>query len=498
MDEESICKFKSIRKGMIEIEDKEVFEQLCKECFGEVPSGYELLSAAGGDRRYYRLKLASHRVLGVIADNLEDAKAYVNLSRAFLNLSSDEALGFHIPKVYASTPDYSHYLVEDLGNVSLFDKLSDASLPELMESTIRSLVYMQTVPADVWEGKVAYPPLSTRLIMWDLNYFKYEFLKNCGIDFDEGLLEDDFERLANDILAIPDTQWGFMMRDCQSRNIMLGPADGDTPYFIDFQGGRRGPLLYDAVSLLWQAKAGFSSEFRMKMLDLYANALAARRNISTEEILKNLPVLVLFRTLQVLGAYGYRGLVQKRAHFITSIPGALRNLSDLLERGWIDKYPYLHTLAEKLVRLPKFSGNEDTDGRLNVKVFSFSYKKGYPEDLSGNGGGFMFDCRGMHNPGRYDEYKQLTGRDQPVIDFLKDRGEADVFAERAFEIVAPSVERYIQRGFASLQIGFGCTGGRHRSVYCAEAVARKIAEKFPLAKVELIHREQSLTETFNP
>ncbi|MDE6006838.1 MAG: phosphotransferase [Muribaculaceae bacterium] len=477
--------------------DKSIFDNLCINCLGLTPSGYKLIPAAGGDRKYYRLQPESMRILGVIADNKADSKAYVSLSQVFQGYKDEWSAGFYIPKVLDSTDDFSHYLVEDVGDVSLYDRLNDGQLPVLMDRVVRALVSMQTVPEDKWERVVAYPPLSKRLIMWDLNYFKYEFLKICGIEFDENALEDDFERLANDLLTIPHNQWGFMMRDCQSRNIMLGGHDNQTPYFIDFQGGRKGPLLYDAVSLLWQAKAGFSKEFRMQMLDIYCAELAKRRNIDPGEILGPLPAIVLFRTLQVLGAYGFRGLVQKRAHFITSIPAALRNLADIISFGWLDKYPCLHELAEDLVNLPKFNGVENYPGKLVIKVFSFSYKKGYPDDLSGNGGGFMFDCRGMHNPGRYDEYKLLTGRDASVIEFLKEKGEADVFAEKAIQIVIPTVERYLKRGFTSLQIGFGCTGGRHRSVYCAEYVAGKLAEMFPHAKVELIHREQEIVEIFN-
>lgn len=478
-------------------EDNKIFDSLCIETFGSKPAGYEPLEAAGGDRRYFRLNLISHSIIGVIADNIADAKAYVNLTYAFRKFVSLGNPTFNVPKVFASTPDFSHYLVEDLGSVSLFDCLSEPDLPQLLTCVISSLVNMQTVPEKVWIDKVVHPPLDTRQIMWDLNYFKYEFLKNSGIDFDEYALEDDFLHLSNDLLNIPESQWGFMMRDCQSRNIMLAEPDCGIPYFIDFQGGRKGPLLYDAVSLLWQAKAGFSKEYRIKMVKLYADELARRTHVISQEILEHLHVVVLFRTLQVLGAYGFRGLVQKRAHFILSIPAALRNLEELINDGWIERYPYMRFIAEQLVKSPKFVGIQDISDKLVIKVFSFSYKRGYPEDMSGNGGGFMFDCRGMHNPGRYEEYSELTGRDKPVIDFLKERGEADIFAERAVELVYPTVKKYIWRGFSSLQIGFGCTGGRHRSVYCAEFAARKLAELFPDAKIELIHREQGISQTFN-
>lgn len=231
------------------------------------------------------------------------------------------------------------------------------------------------------------------------------------------------------------------------------------------------------------------------MLMYYAQNFARLRQLDPSMILECADRFALFRTLQVLGAYGFRGLVQKRAKFVESIPEALENLAYLLDRGAVDGFPYLKSVLRRVVVCDKFS--RPTDGRLHVKVFSFSYKRGYPEDLSGNGGGFMFDCRGMHNPGRYDEYKPLTGRDLPVIQFLKDRGEADVFVSRAVEMVAPTIDRYLKRGFSSLQIGFGCTGGRHRSVYCAENSAHVLAQRFPDAIFEIVHREQDIRETLN-
>lgn len=476
--------------------DNKIFSDLCEEAFGESPLGHELLPAAGGDRTYVRLFLPGRTVLGVVADSLRDAEAYVRLTRAFLSSREAHEGKFHVPEVYAATPDYSHYIVEDIGSVSLADRLGSDGIAALVSATLEALVSMQTLSPEVYEKEVGYAPLEHRQVMWDLNYFKYEFLKPAGVDFDESLLEDDFERMASNIFAVPSGQWGFMMRDCQSRNVMLAGKEGMQPYFIDFQGGRRGPLLYDAVSLLWQSKASFSEEFRSEMISLYCRRLAEARGIEVASIRRHLPLIVLFRTLQVLGAYGFRGLVQKRAHFIVSIPGALANLRTSLSDGTLTDYPELERVARRLVDLSRFEP-APAEGCLEVKVFSFSYKNGYPEDLTGNGGGFMFDCRGMHNPGRYEEYKPLTGRDLPVIEFLRQQGEADKFAAGAVELVAPTVSRYLKRGFSSLQIGFGCTGGRHRSVYCAEAAAHALALRFPEAKIRLIHREQGINESFN-
>lgn len=456
------------------------------------------LPQAGGDRHYYRLfceNLSPVSVIGVVADNLRDSRAFVELSRIF------DSENINVPTVLAVSSNYKFYIESDLGNISMLDFIQKNrdnnfyGIEEKVCQMMEMLVSMQCVSRNRLEKAIAYPEFSYRQAMWDLNYFKYEFLKVAGITFDENLLENDFELLASNLVDSDRSLWGFMMRDCQSRNVML--YDGEIPYFIDYQGGRFGPVLYDAISFLWQSKAGFTSDFRNKMLKKYAERYSSLKGIEESVILNNVGLFALFRTLQVLGAYGFRGLVEKRSHFIESIPGALANLKDLINKGTLESYPELKRACETLIELPKFKDNSRSllyPGALTVTVFSFSYKKGYPEDLSGNGGGFMFDCRGMHNPGRYEEYKSLTGRDGGVIQFLEDRGEVQMFVKRAFELVSPSIERYIQRGFKSLQIGFGCTGGQHRSVYCAEKVAHLIHNMWPEINVILIHREQNINE----
>lgn len=461
----------------------ELLSSLCAGRFGCRPVSATVLPQAGGDRRYMRLQLPDGlTVAGVVSDCEPDARAFVALTDVF------RRYGVSVPEVYVHSDDYSYYIEQDLGDRLLFSELGRSDIGQVIGDVMRGLVRMQTVPYEDWRPCVNYGDFSYRQAMWDLNYFKYEFLKPAGVAFDEDRLEDDFESLASRLSATDRRLWGFMMRDCQSRNVMLTPD----PVFIDYQGGRFGPGIYDAVSFVMQAKAGFSQDFREEMQDLYVKEFSEARGVPAGVVTGTIGSFSLFRTMQVLGAYGFRGLVQKRAHFIESIPGALDNLEMLAENGDIDDYPELSAVVRRLLDDCRFRAVGD--GRLHVKVFSFSYKRGYPEDLTGNGGGFMFDCRGMHNPGRYDIYKSMTGRDRPVVDFLKERGEADVFADRALEIVVPTVERYLSRGFSSLQIGFGCTGGQHRSVYCAERTARALAVRFPAAVVELIHREQGIHE----
>lgn len=456
---------------------------LYKGIRGEEPTETVALPGAGSDRRYFRLHGSGGSMIGVYGEDVAENRAFVSLARYF------REKGIAVPEVYAVSDDLRCYLQEDLGDVQLISLLHTPDGDRLVGECMRELARLQTLPAAEWEGMTFNAPFCRRQVMWDLNYFKYEYVKPSGVVFDESRLEDDFERLCDALLEGDRRLWGFMYRDCQSRNVMVR---GDKPYWIDFQGGRVGPCVYDAVAMLWQAKAGFSDEFRAEMLGEYASALGYYRGVRPEEVLAEADRYVLFRTLQVLGAYGFRGLIQKRAHFIESIPGALANLRSLLAKEALAAYPELERLCRLLTEDERF-GAAPGEG-LRVAVFSFSYKRGYPEDFSGNGGGFMFDCRGLHNPGRYDEYKPLTGLDRPVRDFLEERGEIQPFLASAWQLTDQAVACYLRRGFTSLQIGFGCTGGRHRSVYSAEATARHIAEKFPAARVTVIHREQGIRE----
>lgn len=463
--------------------DMEELQSLYRARYGTPAAEVIRLAGAGGDRQYYRMRSDSGCCIGTVGDSERDCRAFVGLDRVFY------MHGVPVPEIYGVSDDMRCYIQQDLGDRSLFSCLGSDEWRGLAEDSLKALVRLQTVPESEWGPYAGYKPFSRRQVMWDLNYFKYEYLKPARIDFDEERLEDDMERLAEYLSGAAAGPQGFMMRDFQSRNVMI--HDGK-PLLIDFQGGRRGPVTYDAISFLWQAKAGLKPATREELMELYAFEYERATGTPARQILDAVRPLAFFRTLQVLGAYGFRGLVQKRAHFIESIPAALDNLSDLMNLPILDSCPELARVCREV--MANSPGPARHDGLL-IKVYSFSYKRGYPEDYTGNGGGFMFDCRGMHNPGRYAEYKSLTGRDKPVIDFLESRGEVQKFVADAEAIVSPSVECYLRRGFSDLQIGFGCTGGQHRSVYCAEAVAHAIKRKYPKAQVMLIHRERGIEET---
>lgn len=467
---------------------------LFKNVTGEEAS-CEKIKGEGSNRKYYRLHSAHHTLIGVAGTNREENRSFFTLANHFYGK------GLNVPKVIAVSDDEMCYLQSDLGEDSLFSliqngiKSGDFSAEEraLILKTIALLPDMQFKGAEGLNFNACYPipAMDRRSIIWDLNYFKYDFLKFTGLEFSEPKLEDDFERLCDMILGEESNT--FLYRDFQSRNVMIKEGE---PYFIDFQGGRRGPIYYDLASFAWQAKANFPEDLREEMVQTYMDAARKYTSIDEKEFKKRLAIFVLFRTIQVLGAYGFRGLFEKKSHFIESIPFAMANLKDLLSKNDYKEIPYLTSLLQELTQLPQFQKRELPDNKaLKVKVFSFSYKKGIPADDSGNGGGYVFDCRGVHNPGRYEMYKPMTGLDKPVIDFLEDNGEIYQFLDHIYALADAHVLRYMERGFTSLMFSCGCTGGRHRSVYSAQHLAEHISKKFGV-EVELKHIEQGIEQHF--
>lgn len=401
-----------------------------------------------------------------------------------------------VPRLLSVSFDEMHYLQEDLGDVRLFDLLEQAKknrddlpLKHLLRQTLTLLPDIQFRGAQGLDFKQCYPQpaFDKRTVFWDLNYFKYCFLKFSVTDFREDRLEDDFERFSA-ILLQEDTNT-FLYRDFQSRNVMI--HDG-APFFIDYQGGRRGPVYYDLASFLWQAKADFPDSLREELLNVYLDSLRKYRPDTDTEIFKErLRYFVLFRTLQVLGAYGFRGYVEKKQHFLDSIPYAVRNLKKLMESTF-PEFPYLTEVLRAMPLLQASSPaplpGEGVRPRLTITIYSFAYKNGLPVDDSGNGGGYVFDCRAIRNPGRYEEYKALTGVDRPVVNFLEADGEIAGFMKNVYALADKHVSRYLERKFTHLMFCFGCTGGRHRSVYAAQHLAVYLSGKYPLELI-LQHRE---------
>ncbi|MDL2251723.1 phosphotransferase [Odoribacter sp. OttesenSCG-928-J03] len=453
---------------------------------GETAESIEKFPSSGSNRSYFRMKSLCHTLIGVHGASKEENEAFIYISKHF------KTQNIPVPEVYMHSEDYHYYLQEDLGDQLLFDAIEEGrktgtfseNEKALLKKTVKWLPMIQFNGAENMDFSRCFPlpEFNKRSVLWDLNYFKYCFLKATGLEFSEEKLEDDFECFAETLLA--DHTDTFMYRDFQSRNVMIRNGE---PYFIDFQGGRKGPVYYDIASFLWQARASYPQSLREELLDDYIKALNSFIPVNAIVFKEKLRHFVLFRLLQVLGAYGFRGYFEKKSHFILSVPPAIENLRELLKQGY-PEYPYLCEVLNNLTSLDRFAPKGQAQ-ELEVRVCSFAYKNGIPEDNSGNGGGFVFDCRAIHNPGKYDEYKKRTGLDKPVIDFLEKDGEICTFLEHVYALVDASVERYLRRGFTNLSVSFGCTGGQHRSVYAAQHLAEHLTQKYKV-KVILHHREQ--------
>ena len=478
--------------------EEERLSQLYKQVKGKAPAKIEHLFGGGGSsRKYYVITDEDGSTMyGVTSKSAGENLAFYKLSKLFAEK------GLPVPDVYGISDDHLCYLQEDLGTLTLQDYLKanrdengeyNSAAKSMLHKVMAQLPDFQFKGASGYIFQQCYPVASMdeTSIMFDLNYFKYCFLKLTGIEFNEVKLQDDFQKFTVDIMS--DCVNNFLYRDFQSRNVMI--KDGN-PRYIDYQGGRRGPIYYDVASFLWQSSANYSDALRNELIDTYLTSLLQYKSISREEFIRHLRKFVLFRTMQVLGAYGYRGLWEKKQYFIKSIPQAIKNLDWLVRKGVVNEYPYLKEVAEMLVKDQQsrmFNPEVNPKPSLVVKVFSFSFKNGVPQDDSGHGGGYVFDCRGTNNPGRYVEYQHLTGLDQPVIDFLEKDGEILSFLEHIYPIVDFHAKRFIEREFTSLMISFGCTGGQHRSVYCAQCMAQHLHDKFGV-KVILCHREQNITQ----
>jgi aminoglycoside/choline kinase family phosphotransferase len=459
---------------------------------GQRASDILILPRAGSDRLYFRIGRPGPVVIGVYNHDRRENEAFVAFSRHF------HAMGAPVPEVYAQDLDNGVYLQQDLGDLSLLQFLEQerrgGEFPEsalrLYGQSLAALAKLQIEGAEGidWSLCQPRPAFDRQSMAWDLSYFKYYFLKVAKVPFDEQALEDDFDSLCTFLLSTE--HQGFMHRDFQARNIMVHEGK---PYFIDFQGGRQGALQYDVASLLFQAKARIPAELRAALIEGYLDTVETYFPVDRDAFHVHFNGFLLIRTLQVLGSYGYRGLYERRAHFLESIPFALDHLQWLLDSGKMPAgLPHLTETLHAILESPAiraFGRPPQQAPDLTVRIRSFSYRVGIPVDPSDNGGGFVFDCRAIHNPGRYPIYKSQTGRDQPVIDFLLQHSKVAGYLEHVYALVDASVVDYARRGFTDLMVSFGCTGGQHRSVYCADQLAQRIQKRFG-AKVELIHIEQ--------
>jgi len=473
----------------LELKIKDQLISLFESHFKEEVSFFEQLPGSGSYREYVRMKSSGHQVIGSYNQDIKENQAFLEFSAHFKNK------GIPVPNIYAVSNDMRTYLQEDLGNITLFDFLTKTretegfseKIVEVYKQVLKELPKIQLVAGKDMDYSNCYPreAFDKQSMMWDLNYFKYYFLKLAKISFDEQALEDDFQTFSDYLLAVDNH--AFLYRDFQSRNIMM--KDGKV-FFIDYQGGRRGALQYDLASLLYDAKANIPEAEREEMLEFYLDELSHYKHTDREKFKSLFGGYVLIRIMQAMGAYGFRGFYEKKEHFLKSIPFALKNLETLLAKNTIQaKLPELFKVLKSVTESEFLKSISPLEDRLTIRISSFSYKKGIPKDPSGNGGGFVFDCRAIHNPGRYLEFKHLTGKDNQVQEFLEKKSTIADFLSAVCSLVSHSVEVYSSRGFSHLCVSFGCTGGQHRSVYAAEKLAEYLKNNYPVTIV-LQHIEQ--------
>jgi len=444
----------------------------------------------GSGRKIVRLANEKATAIGILHGIREENAAFLEFSRHFRRHD------LPVPEIYGEDLAQGAYLEEDLGDTTLFqfllkNRTGETIAPQAVEAyrqVVEVLPRFQVEAGRDLNYNFCYPISSfdRQSIAWDLNYFKYYFLRLAGITFSEKALEDDFSRLTDFLLEAPRDY--FLYRDFQSRNILL--RDDSKPYFVDYQGGRKGALQYDIASLLYDAKADLPPALRQQLLDHYLQALSSHIHLDREKFLRYYYAYVYARILQALGAYGFRGFYERKPHFLQSVPYALKNLRWLLHNAALPiELPTLLGAFRSMLASEKLQGIASDADNLVIRIFSFSFHQGLPKDESGNGGGFVFDGRSLPNPGREDRFKPLTGRDAPVIDYLNQQETVHQFLASALSLVDASIASYQQRSFKNLMVSFGCTGGQHRSVYLAEQMAKRLRAK---SGVEVVLRHLGL------
>jgi aminoglycoside/choline kinase family phosphotransferase len=460
---------------------------------------YPLQGQLGGSgRTIVRLTGGKFSAIGILYSVREENVAFLEFSKHF------RRHGLPVPEIYGEDLSHGAYLEEDFGDTTLFEFLGqnrtgDAIAPQAIEAYRTVVAWLPRFQVEAGRDlnyKVCYPRASfdRQSIAWDLNYFKYYFLRLAGVPFNEQALEHDFGRLTKFLLAAGHDY--FLYRDFQSRNIML--RDGQ-PFFLDYQGGRKGALQYDIASLLYDGKADLPPDLRQELLDYYLDCLGGFIDFKREAFMEYYYAYVYVRIMQALGAYGFRGFYERKAHFLQSVPYALKNLRWLAHHVKLPiALPALMDAFNGMLASEKLQGLASSAENLTVRIFSFSFHREMPTDESGNGGGFVFDGRSLPNPGREEYFRQLTGKDEAVIDYLNQQPIVHQFLSNVLSLVDASVNSYQRRGFKNLMVSFGCTGGQHRSVYLAEQLAKHLRgsngvevvvrhielEKMGLAKME--------------
>lgn len=472
---------------------KERIVTLFEHHFGHRPEGIIEMAADGSTRQYFRLVWGGDETaVGAFGPDPEENRAFLSFAKAF------RKLGLPVPEIYAEDREAGVWLEEDLGDTTLFQTLSAARLEQgedqfpaeaeaLFRKALTALPRFQVLGHRAIDYRIAYPrqAFDKQSIRWDLNYFKYHFLKLAHVPFNEQRLEDDFARLTDHLLESEADH--FLYRDFQSRNIMIRSGD---PWFIDFQGGRKGALHYDVASLLYDAKADVPPVMRDLLLDHYLDVLGEYVAVDRALFRKRYPGFVLIRLMQAMGAFGYRGFFERKRRFLESVPYAARNLESLSAAGFPISLPELESVFRAIAdRWARPESRADSGSDLVVLVQSFSFSDGYPADMGEQGRGFIFDCRALPNPHERPELAELTGEADQVVDYLERSALVQEFWENVRSIVDACVEEYLKRRLTTVTVSFGCTGGRHRSVFMAEKLAAHLRRRHPQASVRLAHKK---------
>jgi aminoglycoside/choline kinase family phosphotransferase len=479
-----------IKTESLEVISMDVLNRLFEQHFHSPVARVQPLQGelGGSGRKIIRLASEQFSAIGILYDVREENVAFLEFSRHF------RRHGLPVPEIYAEDLSHGAYLEEDLGDTTLFEFLSKNrageniafEAVEAYRKVVAVLPRFQIEAGHDLNYKVCYPRSSfdRQSMAWDLNYFKYYFLRLAAIPFNEQALEVDFARLTKFLLSA-DRNY-FLYRDFQSRNVML--RDGQ-PFFLDYQGGRRGALQYDIASLLYDGKADLPPELRQQLLDHYLDTLAGFIKLQREVFMQHYYAYVYVRIMQALGAYGFRGFYERKAHFLQSVPYALKTLRWLLHHVKLPiPLPTLTDAFKSMLGSEKLQGLASEAENLTVRILSFSFHRGLPKDETGHGGGFVFDARSLPNPGREERFKTLTGKDAPVIDYLNQQESVHQFLASVMSLVDSSLSNYQRRGFKSLMVSFGCTGGQHRSVYLAEQLANRLRGRDGV-EVVVRHRE---------
>lgn len=472
----------------------QAIETLFKRYKRQNPDSIEGLPLSGSYRKYYRIKFHNTSLIAVYNEDRKENMAFLGFTNCFFNL------GMNVPEIYVENIDNNVYLLQDLGDITLLAYLQnyeeeDIIAPECIEmykKVLEHLPVFQTKGKKAIDYSICYPrsAFDKQSMMWDLNYFKYYFLKLAKVSFDEQRLENDFQ-IFSDFLLQADCSF-FMYRDFQSRNVMIV---NNEPYFIDYQGGRRGALQYDIASILFEAKTSLPANIREQLLNHYLQVLPKYIKLDKKTFLNYYYGYVYIRLMQAMGAYGFRGLYEKKELFLQSIPKALDHLSWLRSNSKLPiSLPELEKVWDNLIASNQIRELASNIVNLTVNINSFSYYRGIPHDETLNGGGFVFDCRALDNPGRLEQFKNLTGLDDPVKNYLEVTPKVSSFMESIYKLIDNSIESYKHKGYTHLMVNFGCTGGQHRSVFAAEKLTAYLKNKYRGIIIVTKHRELEMKD----